>query len=270
MLHQWRQNETLSENLWDFPCQLVHQILVEQPVHVTPQKTYMAMEIPPFEDVFPIEYGDFPLSCEFFGGVKIWFIIQLKPPFISIYNLQFKESMLFYFSLNNHFLHQRFGSSSNWNHQPFISMDVFSSSRELSMIILNIWILKSFQSALHITQISIRSSMPQSFGLTLGAQKTTTDLPFRQPHPGAQVAWGHHVPRFGRRRVESRIPNDQPPKQQSHNEKNSSKLHPSKRLLCLKGVTFANLKGVTFAKLSSTEYLMIPYEKTYKIASPMN
>ena len=29
----------------------------------TPPKTNMAMEHPPFEDVFPIENGDFPMSC---------------------------------------------------------------------------------------------------------------------------------------------------------------------------------------------------------------
>ena len=27
----------------------------------------MTMENPPFEDVFPIEHGDFPISCEFSG-----------------------------------------------------------------------------------------------------------------------------------------------------------------------------------------------------------
>ncbi len=30
---------------------------------VTPPKTNMTMENPPFEDVFPIETGDFPMSC---------------------------------------------------------------------------------------------------------------------------------------------------------------------------------------------------------------
>ena len=29
----------------------------------TPPKTNMTMENPPFEDVFPIEDADFPLSC---------------------------------------------------------------------------------------------------------------------------------------------------------------------------------------------------------------
>ena len=29
----------------------------------TPPKTNMTMETPPFEDVFPIENGDFPMSC---------------------------------------------------------------------------------------------------------------------------------------------------------------------------------------------------------------
>ena len=28
-----------------------------------PAKTNMTMEHPPFEDVFPIENGDFPMSC---------------------------------------------------------------------------------------------------------------------------------------------------------------------------------------------------------------
>ena len=31
--------------------------------HVTPLKTNMTLENPPFEDVFPIENGDFPMSC---------------------------------------------------------------------------------------------------------------------------------------------------------------------------------------------------------------
>ncbi len=30
---------------------------------LTPLKTNMTMETPPFEDVFPIENGDFPMSC---------------------------------------------------------------------------------------------------------------------------------------------------------------------------------------------------------------
>ena len=29
----------------------------------TPPKTNMTMENPPFEDVFPIDNGDFPMSC---------------------------------------------------------------------------------------------------------------------------------------------------------------------------------------------------------------
>ena len=29
----------------------------------TPPKTNMLTENPPFEDVFPIEHGDFPMSC---------------------------------------------------------------------------------------------------------------------------------------------------------------------------------------------------------------
>ena len=33
----------------------------------TPPKTNMAMEHPPFEDVFPIEDGDFILPCQFSG-----------------------------------------------------------------------------------------------------------------------------------------------------------------------------------------------------------
>ena len=30
---------------------------------IYPPKTNMTMEHPPFEDVFPIEHGDFPMSC---------------------------------------------------------------------------------------------------------------------------------------------------------------------------------------------------------------
>jgi len=30
---------------------------------LTPLKTNMTLENPPFEDVFPIENGDFPMSC---------------------------------------------------------------------------------------------------------------------------------------------------------------------------------------------------------------
>ena len=29
----------------------------------TTLKTNMTMENPPFEDVFPVEHGDFPMSC---------------------------------------------------------------------------------------------------------------------------------------------------------------------------------------------------------------
>ena len=29
----------------------------------TPQKTNVTLENPPFEEVFPIENGDFPMSC---------------------------------------------------------------------------------------------------------------------------------------------------------------------------------------------------------------
>ena len=32
-----------------------------------PPKSNMTMENPPFEDVFPIENGDFPMSCYFSG-----------------------------------------------------------------------------------------------------------------------------------------------------------------------------------------------------------
>ena len=35
---------------------------------ITLRESNMAMEIPPFEDVFPIENGDFPLLCQFTGG----------------------------------------------------------------------------------------------------------------------------------------------------------------------------------------------------------
>ena len=34
----------------------------------TPRKINIAMENPPFEDVFPIQDGDFPLLCLFTGG----------------------------------------------------------------------------------------------------------------------------------------------------------------------------------------------------------
>ena len=34
----------------------------------TLRKTNMTMENPPFEDVFPIEHGDFPLPCQFTKG----------------------------------------------------------------------------------------------------------------------------------------------------------------------------------------------------------
>ena len=33
----------------------------------TPRKTNSTMENPPFEDAFPIEHVDFPMSCEFSG-----------------------------------------------------------------------------------------------------------------------------------------------------------------------------------------------------------
>ena len=32
----------------------------------------MALENPPFEDVFPIQDGDFPLLCLFTGGLLFW------------------------------------------------------------------------------------------------------------------------------------------------------------------------------------------------------
>ena len=35
---------------------------------VTPQKTNMIMEKQAFDDVSPIEHGDFPMSCWFPGG----------------------------------------------------------------------------------------------------------------------------------------------------------------------------------------------------------
>ena len=40
-----------SDNIAQMNCDLVRV------------KTNMTMEIPPFEDVFPIEHGDFPMSC---------------------------------------------------------------------------------------------------------------------------------------------------------------------------------------------------------------
>ena len=33
----------------------------------TPKKTNMTIKHPPFEDVFPVENGDFPMSCWFSG-----------------------------------------------------------------------------------------------------------------------------------------------------------------------------------------------------------
>ena len=41
---------------------------------VTPVKTNMTLENPPFEDVFPIESRDFPMSCFFFprGVIGSW------------------------------------------------------------------------------------------------------------------------------------------------------------------------------------------------------
>ena len=36
-------------------------------MRVTPVKTNMTVENPPFEDVFPIENGDFPMLCLFSG-----------------------------------------------------------------------------------------------------------------------------------------------------------------------------------------------------------
>ena len=42
----------------------------EKITKITPLKTNMTMENPPFEDVFPIENGDFhdfPMSCQFSG-----------------------------------------------------------------------------------------------------------------------------------------------------------------------------------------------------------
>ena len=35
-----------------------------------PQKTNMTLQNPPFEDAFPIENGDFPMSC-YFSGVSV-------------------------------------------------------------------------------------------------------------------------------------------------------------------------------------------------------
>ena len=37
---------------------------------ITLRESNIAMENPPFEDVFPIENGDFPLLCLFTGGYK--------------------------------------------------------------------------------------------------------------------------------------------------------------------------------------------------------
>ena len=32
----------------------------------------MTLENQPFEDVFPVETGDFPLLCQFSGGNLLW------------------------------------------------------------------------------------------------------------------------------------------------------------------------------------------------------
>ncbi len=45
---------------WDIPTPPMFQ--QDIPVD-TPPKTDMTMENPPFEDVFPIEHGEFPMSC---------------------------------------------------------------------------------------------------------------------------------------------------------------------------------------------------------------
>ena len=37
----------------------LYRIIIELP----PPKTNMTMEHPPFEDVFPIKHGHFPMSC---------------------------------------------------------------------------------------------------------------------------------------------------------------------------------------------------------------
>ena len=42
--------------------------LFDLEVHSTPPKTNMTLENQPFDDVFPIEHGDFSLSCYFFFG----------------------------------------------------------------------------------------------------------------------------------------------------------------------------------------------------------
>ena len=48
----------------------------------TLRQSNIAMENPPFEDVFPIQDGDFPLLCLFTGGVMVnsWFALVVWIP----------------------------------------------------------------------------------------------------------------------------------------------------------------------------------------------
>ncbi len=73
-----KKNETLSENLWGFPCQLVHQILVEQPVYVTPKDLHGNGKSNIWRCISYWKWW-FSIVMWIFGGGKTWFIIQLKP-----------------------------------------------------------------------------------------------------------------------------------------------------------------------------------------------
>ena len=44
------------------------KVCFSQVFSLTLRKSNIAMENPPFEDVFPIQDGDFPLLCLFTGG----------------------------------------------------------------------------------------------------------------------------------------------------------------------------------------------------------
>ncbi len=60
--------EGLAKNEYFFPQQLSllyssKSEFTKASIVITPPKTNMTMENPPFEDVFPIEIWDFPVSC---------------------------------------------------------------------------------------------------------------------------------------------------------------------------------------------------------------
>ena len=54
----------------------------ETPTRIAPENEHanIAMETPPFEDVFPIEQWDVPLSCSFPGDVPSSVAIQVQQP----------------------------------------------------------------------------------------------------------------------------------------------------------------------------------------------